>query len=92
MPDDIDNTIDVIKDYATFKPQNKEQLKEHILDKLKIGITDFNYIDVSRITDFSNLFECVDLGNIDISEWDVSNGKNFSGMFKDCETFNCDLS
>jgi hypothetical protein len=67
-------------------------LKEHILDKLKIGITDFNYIDVSGITDFSRLFECVDLGNIDISEWNVSNGKNFSGMFKDCETFNCDLS
>jgi hypothetical protein len=92
VPDDIDNNIDVITDYTTFKPQNKEQLKEHIIDKLKIGITDFNYIDVSRITDFSNLFECMDLGNIDISEWDVNNGKNFSGMFKDCETFNCDLS
>ena len=39
-----------------------------------------NWLDVSEITDMSNLFKFTDY-NGDISEWDVSNVKKMYGMF-----------
>ena len=43
-----------------------------------------NNWDVSKITDFSRLFDGSNckLFNSDISNWDVSNGVDFSGMFE----------
>lgn len=52
---------------------------------------DLNGIDVSQVTDMSNIFYVTDFQG-DVSEWDVSGVTNFSGMFGGCKRFNCDLS
>lgn len=61
-------------------------------DHINQGISNFNDIDVSNITDFSYLFYECKLENINVSDWDVSNGTNFRMMFADCKNFNQDLS
>ena len=59
---------------------------------------DLNDVDVSRITDMSDLFHRVNhlskykIQFIDISKWDVSNVKSMNNMFTDCNLFSCDLS
>lgn len=92
MSDVPDSTEDVIRNYAFFKPSDDIELREHIKEKLKKGITNFNYIDVSELTKFNYIFEGLDPGEIDISEWDVSKGEYFIRMFNGCQNFNCDLS
>jgi len=47
---------------------------------------------VSLITDFSNIFNDLDPGEIDVSNWNVSNGREFYQMFCGCKNFNSDLS
>lgn len=53
---------------------------------------DLNFIDVSKVTDMSNLFGIFGEFKGNISEWDVSNVTNMSGMFDFNEHFNGDLS
>jgi surface protein len=53
--------------------------------------------DVSRITDFSRVFDAernrlMANFNEDLSQWNVSNGTNFERMFWGCLAFNSDLS
>ena len=67
-------------------PQNKEELKAIIDQVEKMGFSgetpiDLNFIDVSRVTDMSGLFENRDL-DVDISKWDVSHVTNMSKMFQ----------
>ena len=52
---------------------------------------DINTWDVSRITDFSALFQEKENFNSNISDWNVSNGTNFSSMFIHNEVFNHDI-
>ena len=73
------------------QPKTKEQLKQLINYAFKHNIYDLNFIDTSKITDMSWLFENVK-HNFDISSWDVSNVKDMSYMFQFCYDLNCDLS
>ena len=73
------------------QPKNKKQLKQLIDYAFKHNIYDLNFIDTSKITDMSWLFEYISC-NFDISNWDMSNVKNVDNMFYCCWNFNCDLS
>ena len=83
-----------IRNFSTYscRPTNKDELKQIIEDRVfKEGPNcDLNDIDVSLITDMSEVFsESKFNGNI--SEWDVSNVVDMSDMF--CESsFNGDIS
>ena len=77
-----------------YFPKSKDELRDIILQRIKDegNEVDLNDIDVSKITDMSNLFgEFLDF-NGDISNWDVSNVKDMYRMFLDCESFNQDIS
>lgn len=75
-----------------FRPSNKKELKE-LIDRLieeRGPNCDLNDIDVSRITDMSELFRESNFRG-DISKWDVSNVKDMSKMFL-ASYFNGDIS
>ena len=76
-----------------MQPKNKNEL-EKLIEQLieeRGDEADLNDIDVSKITDMSQLFYKNQKFNGDISKWDVSNVKDMSYMF--CNTvFNGDIS
>ena len=84
-----------VQTYNYF-PKTKEELMNLIEDRLwgknKDLNANLNDIDVSQITDMSNLFLNRFPHNIDISEWDVSNVTDMNNMFRNCHDFDCDLS
>ena len=73
------------------QPKTKEQLKQLINYAFKHNIYNLNFIDISKITDMSELFGNVE-HDFDVSSWDVSNAIDISFMFYGCHNFNCDLS
>ena len=77
-----------------YHPETKEELKDIILKRIKDegNEVDLNGIDVSKITNMSDLFENLVDFNGDISRWDVSNVTDMSYMFYGCENFNQDIS
>ena len=82
-----------------YKPKNKEELHQTIVNLLKKGKDNINLnnIDISNITDLSFLFEFnykekrilnkknLEKVTVDISKWDVSHVTNMHGMFADVE-------
>ena len=78
-----------------YHPETKPELSKIIRKLLKDNQTDLNVIDVSKITNMSDLFSQINenkkITNIDISEWDVSNFENMPYMFYKCENLNVDL-
>ena len=85
--------------FYTCQPKTKKELKEIIIQRIKDDGPECNLndIDVSKITDMSNLFDGYNNTifykfNGDISQWNVSNVKDMYCMFFGCEKFNGDLS
>ena len=76
-----------------YFPQTKKELREIIEKRIKDESkeVDLNDIDVSNITDMSNLFSGLDF-NGDVSEWDVSNVTDMKVMFYKCKSFNQNIS
>ena len=78
-----------------FHPTGWSELKELVKKLIKERGTeaDLNDIDVSKMTNLSNLFSSGDEKdfNGDISEWDVSNVEEMEEMFENCK-FNGDIS
>lgn len=69
-----------------IQPKNNAQLKQLINYAFKHKQYDLNFIDTSKITNMSNLFEDI-RHNFDVSKWDVSNVTNVSSMFYCCFEF-----
>ena len=87
----------VIKKSTSFNhnyfPKTKKELREIIEQRIESegNEVELNDIDVSKITDMSDLFRGLDF-NGNISNWDVSNVTDMSFMFYGCENFNQDIS
>ena len=77
-----------------YHPKTNEELqgllKQLIEERGNEG--DFNDIDVSKITDMTELFKHMKKFNGDISNWDVSNVTDMSSMFWGCGSFNQPLN
>ena len=80
-------------DGTKYFPKTKKELREIIEKRIEEegDEVDLNDIDVSEITDMSNLFSRLNF-NGDISEWDVSKVTDMKYMFKWCKYFNQDIS
>ena len=89
----IHEKLTIVHNQYSCAPETKEELKEIITKRLKQDPdADLNDIDVSNITDMSDLFFRLDPHNINISQWDVSNVEYMYWMFYGCKNFNSDLS
>ena len=89
----IQEKLVIKKNKYNYFPQTKEELQDIIEKRIEDegNEVDLNDIDVSNITDMSNLFEDLDF-NGDISIWDVSKVTDMHSMFWGCKKFNQDIS
>ena len=88
------NFVNNVKNSNKFRPKTKEELRNIIEKELERQgpDADLNFIDTSKITDMSELFEGLYVGNIKIDKWDVSNVRVMRGMFNGASSFNGDIS
>ena len=76
-----------------YYPKTKEELQDIIKQRIEQegNEVDLNDINVSKITDMSQLFENTNF-NGNISDWDVSNVKNMGFLFSGLSDFNGNVS
>ena len=81
----IQEKLTIKKSKYNYFPETKEELQDIIKKRMEKegNEVNLNDIDVSNITDMSNLFVFLDF-NGDISQWDVSNVTNMEYMFYGC--------
>lgn len=89
----IQEKLIIKKSKYNYFPETKEELKEIIENSIKDegNEVDLNHIDVSNITDMSELFKGTNF-NGNISNWNVSNVTEMQSMFWGCKNFNKDIS
>ena len=82
----IQEKLIIKKNKYKYFPETKKELKEIIEKRIKDegNEVDLNDIDVSNITDMSNLFGDFHSFNGNISDWDVSNVTDMTSMFYNC--------
>lgn len=103
--EDYNKHVDVINSYAKIPVQNKEQLKKIVFERVFNSLNDFNDLDVSQVTDFSDIFNASrfkrmgeeessldQLQEIKVSDWDVSHGTNFDSMFANYQGIISDIT
>ena len=90
----IQEKLTIKKSKYNYFPETKEELKDIIKQRIEKegNEVNLNDIDVSNITDMSELFYGLKNFNGDISKWDVSNITDMHGMFWGCKNFNKDIS
>lgn len=72
-----------------YHPKTNEELKD-LVSHESVKLSE---IDISEVSDFSNLFEDNKRSDFSgIEDWDVSHVTNMSGMFDGAENFNSDIS
>lgn len=91
----ITEKLKVSKKQYIYKPNNKHELSNIIVEHFNNNNTDLTDIDVSLVTDLSLLFTVYDLtqsikkNNIesfDVSNWDISNCDSIYNIFDGLET------
>ena len=89
----IQEKLIIKKNKYKYFPKTNQELKAIIKKRIEKegNEVDLNDIDVSKITDMSDLFVGTDF-NGDISNWNTSNVTDMAFMFYDCESFNQDIS
>ena len=66
-------------------PKNKGDLATIIYKRVKESKNpNLNDIDTSSVSDFSKLFNGLDIESVNISAWDMSNATTLNGMFSGC--------
>ena len=69
-----------------YFPNTKKELINYINSCISSNNYNLNIIDVSKITDMSDLFENIEIkSQLDVSKWNVSNVDDMSNMFNDCD-------
>ena len=90
----ISEKLIIKKRKYNYFPKTTRELKNIVKQRIKDegNEVDLNDIDVSKITDMSDLFDRITYFNGDVSDWDVSNVEDMFCMFNGCENFNQDIS
>ena len=90
LKETVNNPNNFDKFKGIVKVTNKKQLQQYIKigQKLFGNKGNFNWINTSKITDMSELFEENIKFNGHIELWDVSNVNDFSRMFNEARAFN----